>query len=91
MINRAISSIRVEVEHQIGGIKRCQIVVQKFRNRVEDFADDMMETACGSHNFRLSYRWGKAHEPVTIVFKSKAQGRTQQWQLIGKKAQLRSR
>jgi hypothetical protein len=26
--NQAISKIRVEVEHQIGGIKRCQIVVQ---------------------------------------------------------------
>ena len=32
--NRQISSVRVEVEHQIGGIKRCQIVVQKFRNWV---------------------------------------------------------
>ena len=67
IINRAISSIRVEVEHQIGGIKRCQIVVQKFRNRVEHFVDDVMETACGLHNFRLSYRRGKAHNPVATV------------------------
>lgn len=56
VINRAISSLRVEVEHQIGGIKRCQIVVQKFRNRVEHFVDEVMETACGLHNFRLAHR-----------------------------------
>ncbi|MEL7505501.1 MAG: transposase family protein, partial [Cyanobacteria bacterium J06554_6] len=56
LINRGISSLRVEVEHQIGGIKRCQIVVQTFRNRVENFVDEVMETACGLHNFRLAHR-----------------------------------
>ena len=56
LINRGISSLRVEVEHQIGGIKRCQIVAQKFRNRVENFVDAVMETACGLHNFRLAQR-----------------------------------
>ncbi len=56
VINRGISSLRVEVEHHIGGIKRCQILVQKFRNRVEGFVDDVMETACGLHNFRLELR-----------------------------------
>ncbi len=56
VVNRAISSLRVEVEHQIGGIKRCQIVVQKFRNRKDNYVDDVMETACGLHNFRLSHR-----------------------------------
>lgn len=55
-INRAISSLRVEVEHQIGGVKRCQILVQKFRNRADNFVDTVMETACGLHNFRLSHR-----------------------------------
>jgi DDE superfamily endonuclease/Helix-turn-helix of DDE superfamily endonuclease len=54
--NQAISKVRVEVEHQIGGIKRCQIVVAKFRNRVDHYADDVMETACGLHNFRLTHR-----------------------------------
>lgn len=56
VINRGISSLRVEVEHHIGGIKRCQILVQKFRNRVTGFVDDVMETACGLHNFRLEQR-----------------------------------
>ncbi|MEL7072381.1 MAG: transposase family protein [Cyanobacteria bacterium J06581_3] len=58
IINRAISSLRVEVEHQIGGVKRCQILVQKFRNRVENFVDEVMETACGLHNYRLTHRQG---------------------------------
>ena len=56
MINRAISSLRVEVEHQIGGVKRCQIVATKFRNRVVNFIDEVMETACGLHNFCLTHR-----------------------------------
>lgn len=56
IINRAISSLRVEVEHQIGGVKRCQILVQKFRNRMDNFVDEVMETACGLHNFRLAHR-----------------------------------
>lgn len=54
--NREISKVRVEVEHQIGGIKRSQIVVQKFRNRVDHYVDDVMETACGLHNFRVTHR-----------------------------------
>ena len=58
LINRAISSLRVEVEHRIGGVKRAQIVVQKFRNRMENFVDEVMETACGLHNFRLTHRLG---------------------------------
>lgn len=58
LINRAISRFRVEVEHRIGGVKRAQIVVQKFRNRMENFVDEVMETACGLHNFRLTHRLG---------------------------------
>ena len=54
--NRSISSLRVEVEHHIGGIKRCQILVQPFRNWVDHYLDDVMETACGLHNFRLTHR-----------------------------------
>lgn len=53
VINRGISSLRVEVDHHSSGIKRCQIVVQKFRNQVEGFVDDVMQTACGLHNVRL--------------------------------------
>jgi DDE superfamily endonuclease/Helix-turn-helix of DDE superfamily endonuclease len=58
--NQAISQVRVEVEHHIGGIKRCQIVVQKFRNRKDHYTDDVMETACGLHNLRLTHRQKRA-------------------------------
>lgn len=47
--NRAISQERVTIEHPIGGIKRSQIVMQKFRNRKENYVDKVMETACGLH------------------------------------------
>jgi len=65
--NRQISQIRVEVEHQIGGIKRCQIVVQKFRNWVDHYIDDVMETACGLHNFRLTHRQQGSDEQLAVA------------------------
>lgn len=58
--NQEISSQRVEIEHQIRGIKRCNIVVHPFRNRTDHYIDDVMETACGLHNFRLTHRQLKA-------------------------------
>lgn len=58
--NQAIASTRVAVEHQIGGIQRCNIVGHKFRNRTVHFVDDVMETACGLHNFRPSQSQSKA-------------------------------
>ena len=54
--NQEVSSERVEIEHQIGGIKRCNIVAHQFRNRTDYYVDDVMETACGLHNFRLTHR-----------------------------------
>lgn len=66
IINRAVSSVRVAVEHHIGGVKRCQIVVQKFRNRKDHYVDDVMETACGLHNLRVSYRQPSAR-PMVIA------------------------
>lgn len=33
--HQEISKERVEIEHQIGGIKRCNIVTHKFRNRTD--------------------------------------------------------
>lgn len=58
--NQEISKERVEIEHQIGGIKRCNIVMHQFRNRMKHYVDDVMETACGLHNFRLTHRHLKA-------------------------------
>ncbi len=54
MNNRSISRLRVEVENHIGGSKHCQILVQSFRNWFNHYLDDVMETACGLHNFRCT-------------------------------------
>ena len=54
--NRKIASIRVRVEHAIAGIKRFRIVKDTLRNTKIGFADLVMETCCGLHNFRLNFR-----------------------------------
>ena len=54
--NRAISKERIEIEHHISGVKRSRIVSHRLRNRTEYYADKVMETACGLHNYRLTHR-----------------------------------
>jgi hypothetical protein len=54
--NTAISRVRIVVEHVIGGIERCRIVKDVFRNTKDDFDDAVMEIACGLHNLRTAFR-----------------------------------
>ena len=54
--NRRISSIRIRIEHAIGGVKRYRIVKDKIRLFKDGIRDTIMETCCGLHNFRLQYR-----------------------------------
>jgi len=54
--NRRISSIRMRIEHAIGGVKRYRIVKGKIRLLKDGIRDTVMETCCGLHNFRLQYR-----------------------------------
>jgi hypothetical protein len=54
--NTIISSIRILIEHIISGVKRCRIVKDIFRNTQAFFADQVMEIACGLHNFRTTFR-----------------------------------
>jgi hypothetical protein len=54
--NKLISGIRVVVEHIIGGIKRCHIVKDVFRNTKADYDDTVMELASALHNFRSYHR-----------------------------------
>jgi hypothetical protein len=54
--NRRISSIRIRVEHAIGGVKRYRIVKDKIRLLKDGIRDTVMETCCGLHNFRLQSR-----------------------------------
>jgi hypothetical protein len=54
--NRRISSVRMRIEHAIGGVKRYRIVKDKIRLLKDGIRDIVMETCCGLHNFRLQYR-----------------------------------
>jgi hypothetical protein len=54
--NRALARIRVRVEHAIAGVKRYRIVKDQLRNWKPGFRDQVMETCCGLHNFRLRFR-----------------------------------
>jgi len=55
-LNKIFSTVRIQVEHVIGGVKRCRIVKDTFRNTKAGFADLVMEVACGLHNFRMASR-----------------------------------
>jgi hypothetical protein len=54
--NRSISSIRIRIEHAIGGVKRDRMVKDKRRLVKDGIRDTIMETCGGLHNFRLQYR-----------------------------------
>ena len=58
--NTMISRIRILVEHVISGVKRCRIVKDVFRNTTSQFSDQVMEIACGLHNFRATLRYASA-------------------------------
>jgi DDE superfamily endonuclease len=53
--NKALSQIRIFIEHAIGGMKRYNILVHAFRNRLENFEDDVIGVCAGLWNFVLSY------------------------------------
>lgn len=51
--NRAISSVRVRIEHFIGGIKRYRIVKDECRAYKNDFRDQTIGVCTGLYNFRV--------------------------------------
>lgn len=53
--NRALSQIRIFVENAIGGIKRYNILVHRFRNHKSGFEDDVIGICAGLWNFSLTY------------------------------------
>lgn len=59
--NRKISRVRIRVEHAICGVKRYRIAKDQLRNWKRGFRDQVIETCCGLHNFRLNFRaWNYA-------------------------------
>jgi hypothetical protein len=53
--NHIISSIRVSVEHAIGGVKRFRSLSDVFRNRIGILDDLLMEIGAGLWNYHLGY------------------------------------
>ena len=53
--NKVLSQVRIFVEHAIGGMKRYNILVHTFRNRIEHFEDDVIGVCAGLWNLVLSY------------------------------------
>jgi len=53
--NRALSGIRIFVENAIGGSKRYNILVHRFRNYKPNFDDDVIGIFAGLWNFSLAY------------------------------------
>ena len=53
--NKALSQVRIFVEHAIGGMKRYNILVHAFRNRIKNFEDDVIGVCAGLWNLVLSY------------------------------------
>ena len=51
----ALSRVRIFIEHVIGGMKRYNILVHTFRNRIEHFEDDAIGICAGLWNLVLSY------------------------------------
>jgi hypothetical protein len=53
--NTACSRVRIFVEHAIGGMKRYNIFVHRFRNHKKNFEDEVIGLCAGLWNFALSY------------------------------------
>lgn len=51
--NQEISRVRVVVEQAIGGLKRVGILVQRFRNHIKDFVDEVGIIGAGLWNWKL--------------------------------------
>ena len=53
--NRAISRVRVAVEHLIGDLKNFQILTNKFRNHFDNMADQVILMVTGLCNLKNDY------------------------------------
>jgi hypothetical protein len=64
--NRNLSSIRVGVEHAIGGVKSYRIAHDVYRNRKVGYEDRSMLVCCGLYNYRLDRRLRRDHGAVAL-------------------------
>jgi len=55
-LNRALSSLRVTIEHAFGGVKRLKIIREKIRLKGVNKRELVMKIAVAFHNFRIRCR-----------------------------------
>jgi len=53
--NKIISSIRIPVEHAIGGMKRMQATANIWRNKIDGMDDQVSLISAGLWNFYLEH------------------------------------
>lgn len=53
--NKNVSSIRIKVEHAIGGMKRYKCFSDKYRNKTDDAKSFFKILSAGFWNFNLSF------------------------------------
>lgn len=53
--NRRINGTRVLVEHAISGVKRLNIMTDKFRNKKQGLIDQAVLLSCGLWNFHINH------------------------------------
>lgn len=53
--NKALSQVRIVIEHAIAGMKRYNILVHRFRNHRQNFHDDVIAICAALWNFSLAY------------------------------------
>jgi hypothetical protein len=53
--NKALSQIRIFIENAIAGMKRYNILVDRFRNQRKNFQDDVIAVCAALWNFSLAY------------------------------------
>lgn len=66
--NQLIASIRIVVEHAIGGIKRCRIIKEIIRIYNSVIRDRVIETCAALHNFRVAHRPNYKINDLLIAF-----------------------
>ena len=60
-INKALSRLRVRIEHVFAAIKRLKIIREKIRLKSYDIRDQMMRIAAAIHNLRIDFRALRNH------------------------------
>jgi len=76
---KGLSQVRIFIEHAIGGMKRYNIFVHTFRNRIEHFEDDVIGICAGLWNLVLSY----CGTTLLELFRNKRQGKLSSQNTMG--------